>query len=272
MTSGVEYSLKYFVKNNILFLKSLFDYKFILPFATAVNFIGILAVIYFGYLFISGKLFKEKQEKHVTIISATCILVNWTIFTSFYEGGIDFPSSIRYYVVFVILLSIFALLLINRLKVFKKQPAYALVLSVAMFMVYNPVSVENQYTKTLTLPREYRFAVDFLEKVSKRNKNFLVITKRPGQYTVHSYGAVAFEYANSNESVTREFKNRLYENIYVIQDIEYKTGKPTKETLLNPRYKLKTMAESQNRGEYFTRISRVAGIEGGKPAKTMQPR
>lgn len=264
-TQKAAFSVSYFVKNNLIFLRTFFNYDFFLPYATFINFVGFLSLLYFGYLFLSAHIAREKYQRHSILITAACLFANWTMYTSYHMGKVDHASASRYYVVFCVLLSVLALIIANHFRIFRQKPVSILALSILMFMIYHPVSVEDRFSRTQTLPREYRFVMNFLKEESKKNRNFLVITKRPGQYTVHNYGAVNFNYANTNKSVVKDYNRHLYENIFVIQDIEYKTSKVTKGTRLNKKFVLEKLVESQNKSVWFTRISKVVSVHNRTP-------
>ena len=257
---GAAFSAYYFARNSIKFFKIFFDFNFFLPYAAIVNIIGLFSLIYFGYLFLSSRIAKEKHRMHLVIITSACIFVNWALFMSYYSGGmIDHPSASRWFAIACVILSLFAVILLNRIVKFNQRPAYAILLTLVMFMLYHPLSIGDRFSLAQTLPRQYRFVMDFLNKEARQGRNFLVIDNRPGQYTVHNYGAVNFDYANKNEGLLTELNNHLYRDIFVIQEIEYATMQPTKETALNEKYTLEPLAESQNEAKYFIRISKVGG-------------
>jgi len=260
-TTEKAFSIKYLVDNSAHFLRSFLDYRFFLPYAGIVNAVGFFALLYFGWRFIFRRLPGERRDRHLIVISAVCMLVMWVLYASFYNGTVDHPTCARYYAIFCISLSVLALLLMHHLAFFRKNALYALALCALMLVIYHPVSVQDRFSRTQLLPREYRFVMEFLKKADKEDKSFLVITDRPGQYTVHNFGAVNFDLANSDNSLYSELSNHLYEKIYVIQEILYATGKPTTGTELDSRYSLETLTESQHSDTCFTRISKVISIK-----------
>jgi len=265
-TKDAAFALKYLVKNSAVFLKNIFNFGFYLPYAAIINIIGLAALIYLGYLFIAGRLVKENKNKHFIIISAVCLFANWVLFASFYMGRPDHPSESRLFTIFCVLLSVLAAVLLNNIKSLKERAVPVLVFSMVLFALYHPVSVEDRFSRTQILPREYRFTVDFLKKESLKSKSFLIISDRPGQYAVWNYGAVNFDYANKNKSIAEGYRNHLYENIFVIQDIDYKMMKPKEGDRLNDEFVLEKVTESQNDSDRFTRISKVVSIMPGKPS------
>jgi len=260
-TDQVPFGFSYFIVNSAIFIKSLFDFKFFLPYATIVNLIGFLGLIYFIISYNSNKIRFQNYQKQLIYITSACVFLHWLLFISYYLGRVDHPSAARLFALFYIVFPIVALLFAHNFRYFKEKPIYILIFSIAMFMVYHPVSVQDRFSRSQILPREYRFTMDHLKKAEKLKRNFLVIANRPGQYTVWDYGAVNFPYANEVQSVKDAFNNHLYENIYAIQNIEYKTMQPTADTKLAKDFALETIAEMQNNMTYFTRISKVKSIK-----------
>lgn len=257
---GAAFTIKNFIGNNVIAFKTLFDYNFLLPYATIINFIGFLSLIYFVYLFFSSRLYRERRQRHLALISCACLSALWVVYLFYHNGEMNHPSNSRYFVIFCVLLSLLALTAASRFRFFRDNTVYFLMVSLLMFMLYHPLSVEDRFSRMQTLPRQYKYVMNFLTHESKKNKNFLVIADRPGQYTVHNYGAVNFNYANTEDSVSRKYKQHLFENIFVIQDIEYRTQEPSQNMRLDERYKLEVLSELQNKAGIFTRISKVSGI------------
>lgn len=255
------FSVNYFIKNSIDFFKNIVDYHFFLPYAAIVNAVGIAAIVYFAYKSLEGMYSKNSGKKHLIIISAPCLLMNFIFYTSCYAGLSNHPSLSRYFLPYTIVLSILAVTLMYSMDFLKKRPAYVVLFSIIMFILYHPVSMEDRFSRTQTLPREYRFVMHYLKQESLKNNNSLVVVAgRPGMYTVHNYGAVDFNSANNSDDLLSQFNNHLFKDIFVVQNIEYKTQKPAEGYELNKKYVLKTLAEGQIDGDVFVRISRVVPV------------
>jgi len=262
------FSLSYFSSNNLSFLKSLVEYKFFLPYATIVDFIGFIGLIYIVYRFIALRPEKERWQKHLITIVVLWLVATWTIFASYHTGRLDHPSSCRYYVTFFALLSVCAVYFVNRFEILRSKPVMGIILSVLIFVIYNGVSVGNKFTVGQIAVRKNNFIGDFLKRETAKTKNILVVVDRPGQLIVHNYGAVHFGYAKSNPGFIRGFKQHLVETVFIIQEIEYKTGKPIKGQDLDDKFVLETVAELQNTPSVFIRISKLVDIkESRAPAK-----
>jgi hypothetical protein len=255
------FSLKYLPQHAGEFLASLFDYRFFLPHASIVNSFALLAIFYFGFLYASGRLVEKKHNRDLISIGAVCMILYWVFLLSFIGGKVTHPSMGRYYMIFFVILSVVAAIYASRIKFFRNYPAYILVISAVMFLLYNPVSVEDRYSRTQVTPREFRVAAGFLERQGKKGRNILLITDRPNQYTVFNYGAVDFKYANRDQSLPREYNDHLYSDIFVLQKIEYLTQKPTVETQLSDRYILEKISETETDGSGFMRISKIISVK-----------
>lgn len=252
------FAARYFLKNSVDIYKSLLDFSFSLPYAAIVDFIGIIAVFFFINKFIEGIYPEEKGRRHLVIISASCVLVNFLSHCFYFQGWIWHASDARLFMAYTVVLSVLALMFMYSIDFLKKRPVYVLLFSIMMFFLYNPVSVEDRFSRTQTLPREYRFVLHYLKQEAVRtNNSFVVVTDRPGMYTVHNYGAVDFNNANSSNDLLDGFNNRLYGDIIVVQKIEYETQMPAKDNTLDKKYNLRPIAESQIDGTMFIRISRV---------------
>jgi len=256
-TGKPPFLISYFFRNNIEFFKSLVNFKFFLPYATIVNLIGFSALIYFGYLFVAKKIARTPFSRHLIYISSAALGLNWILLTSFRASNVTLPAAGRYFIIFCVVLTLLSIAFFNKFRIFRMKSAYILAFSIVIFLLYHRVSIEDRFSRTQTLPRKYRFVMNYLNEEAKKNKNFLVITNRPGHVVSHNYGAVNFQYANSNGSLIKSYKNHLFSNMFVVQDIRYSNGKATPGTHLRENYKLETLAESQITSTYFARISKV---------------
>lgn len=89
------------------------------------------------------------------------------------------------------------------------------------------------------------------------------MTTRPGQFTVHHYGAVSFHTANRptrTEELIGNYQHHLFTTMLVIQEIAYDSQHPTAETRLTDRFELEPVFELQYTAQLFLRISRVVAI------------
>ncbi len=255
------FSLNNLPQNISAFSASLFNYHFFFPHATIVNLFAVLSIFYFVYLYISGRLPKEKRAKDFLTIFILSVFVYWIFLVLFIAGEAVHPSTSRYFMIFFILFSVIAAVALSRIKIFKGNPIYALIMALAVFLLYHPVSVEDRYSRAQVTPREFRAFTEFLDNQAKKEKNILVIVDRPNQYTAFNYGAVGFNYANNDKGLPLEYNNHLYSDIFVMQKIDYSTQQPTAGTFLDSKYILEKITELETDVKGFIRISRVVAVK-----------
>ena len=242
------------IKNTELFFKNLIDFNHYLPYA---GFITIASIIIFIYLIVEilRKKVDLKNNGYFLFVLIAAVLAIALIYFSHFFGDYTHPSSAR---LFITLSIVFAFGPVA-LKIFKPQMLSGtalLIISMVCFLYYHPIAVEGRFINSLKGNRTTEHCINFLNKVNDRN--ILIIAERPGQFTALGYGAINFAYANKNEKqILKECYRHLSSKIVVLQEIEYGSQKPTKETDLNSDFKLNTLYEIQISATEFLRISEV---------------
>ena len=244
--------------NITLFFKYILQASGQLGYAGILDMAGILALVLLAIVFLCKR--KELLHKDgliLLICSATSLLALFIIVIS-YQGGInDHPLNGRFYIPILVTLSIAPVYLLAH--VFKNRQQWAscvLISSLAVFIFYHPVAVEDRLTNNLMIIREYRYLDNFLKK--NADKNTLIICGRPGQLIVSNYGSVSYNTANMESNIILgQMRNHLFSKIYVVQSIAYSNKEPFKDNALNSNYHLETEDELQMTGNYFFRISQV---------------
>ncbi len=246
------------IKNTGVFFKNLVDFNHYLPYA---GFITLASLIIFIYL--TAEIYRKKVDLknngYFLFVLIAAVFAIALIYFSHFFGDYTHPSSAR---LFITLSIVFALGPVA-LKIFKPQMLSGttlLIISMVCFLYYHPIAVEGRFVNSLKGNRTTGHCIDFLNKVNDRN--ILIITERPGQYTSLGYGAINFAYANKNEKqILKEGYRHLSSKIVVFQEIEYEGEKPTKETNLNPDFRLNTLYEIQISATEFLRISEVKTVD-----------
>ena len=237
-------------------LGHLLPYDGMLPYANVVNLAGLAALLFFLIRFLISKKRPTKSDLWFGLIFGLNLGLFYIIIASYYLGMPDQPTFARYYVILVTVLTMSALWFMNHVRVFRKKPLLVLAFTAVCFFTYHSSSMENRFSNRQYLVREYNFAMSFLKK--ETDKNFLLIHDRPGLFVVSDYGAITFTLANRNrEGTLLDFKRHFYRDIFVLQRIEYKTGQPEKDCVLDGTYKLETLTELQNGADFFFRLSKV---------------
>lgn len=113
-----------------------------------------------------------------------------------YFDHFDHPSSARFFLPYVILLSLAPALYAAVTRTL--SPGGLVALSLGMLILYHPVAMKNRFHNTLVQLREVRFVYQFLKEYDK--KDLLIIDDRPGQYSVLNHGAVNICHARNNRT------------------------------------------------------------------------
>lgn len=255
-SNGVPgFSLAHWADHIRLFFTTFLRFDYFLPYATIVNWIGAISLVFFVIHF-KEQSQNNKNSQLLFFISSLSFLLVTNILFAFHIGDLTHPVSSRYFVLLFILLSIFAVWGLQRLPFLGKNPILVLVLSIGFFILYQPVSIKNDFMNLLTITRMYRTELVFFKSLG--HKDILIIDDRPGQFTVHDYGSVNFDYANKEaHTVLKDFKEHLYRDIYAIQEIKLSTNEISKDTHLDPVYKLETVLEEKSAPDSLFRISKV---------------
>ena len=131
----------------------------------------------------------------------------------------------------------------------------ALVASVALFFMNIPSAAAGRFTNALVLTREAAQTWKFFERLG--DKRIFILCDRPGLYTIMNYGAGYISLADNDRSPLYELSRRLYQDIYVIQEIDANTRQPLPDFNVWRDVEMDTMQEFQNGDSSFVRISRV---------------
>ena len=248
-----------FVKYAPIFAKDFFSLHYDLPYATILNvtslFIGLVWVI----------LFLVKREKLLPVKYFPFALVvlffstsELAITLSHHFGLFNHPTQARLFLIFIGFMSLVPFLLKDILGFFPSK--FALLAGANFFLIYFPIAQENRFVNKLTIIRKTDWTYAFLD--SLKEKHPMVITDRPGIYSIRQMGAVDFETAKKNSKMIGEdLKNRLYSEIYVVEDVKIDNPK----SQLEGYFKMETVFERQNTGNEIVRISKV--LEVSPPAQ-----
>ena len=130
------------------------------------------------------------------------------------------------------------------------------VLAFAMlFVMHVPVASEARYVNALTLTRQATQVWSFFERLGE--KRILILSDRPGLFTIMDYGALDISTAAANLNPLYELSRHLYKDIYLVQQIDLTTGKPLPGFAVWPDVQTETMLEFQNTESESVRIARV---------------
>jgi len=206
-------------------------------------------------------LVKKAADRCAVRVAALCLTAYWVLYTSYWWGNVGHPSSIRFFALFAVALSVLAALGLSRIPLLQRRPWVAVLLASLMLALHHPTAVEDRFFRTQLSPRKYRSIMSFLGERTRRDMDFLVVTTRPGTLTVHEMGAVYFDRVREDARFREEFRDGLYGDVYVVQDILFETGLPSTKTSLPPGFVLRSLREFPNSGKRRVRISELVRIE-----------
>ncbi len=131
----------------------------------------------------------------------------------------------------------------------------ALLPCLVLFAMHVPAASEARFINSLILTRQAARTWDFFAKLG--NRNILIMTDRPGLYTIMDYGAVDISLANYSRDPLLELSRHLYDDIYLIQEVDLNSHKPLPGFDIWTDVAKETSLEFQNTDSTSIRIARL---------------
>ena len=157
-----------------------------LPYALLINWLIPLTIIGAVLFVVQGRWKALGRELQVWIGALVLgFIATQLIFLAHHLGVYNHPTQARFFLLLSLLGALSPAILSQFFpKVF--TGGRTLVLSFAMFLIYQPITLGNRFLNTLVLNRETRQNITFLESLP--TKNILFVSDRPGQYSAIGYG------------------------------------------------------------------------------------
>lgn len=240
-----------FKKHLPLFLEHFFaPLKEMVPYATVLNTSGFFIAL-FWVVFFMRKRFEFFHKKYLPLALVMCFFAfsQLVITLSHHFGVYHHPTQARLFLTFVSFLSLTPFLL----KSFMQVPSKLFLLAgLSFFAMYFPVAQGERYSKQLLLIRRTKWTYDFYEHL--QSKNILIITERPGNYTIRLYGAVSKEWALENASrIRNDLHHKRVDQVF----IEELVASENEASNLDEHFEMKTAFIRQNAIDQYVRISEV---------------
>jgi hypothetical protein len=124
-----------------------------------------------------------------------------------------------------------------------------------LFAMHVPVASEARFVNALILTRQAAQTWRFFETLA--DKRILVLSDRPGLFTIMDYGALDISTAVSDRGALLELSRHLYKDIYLVQEVDLATGQPLAGFAAWPDVETETVMEFQNTDSASVRIARV---------------
>lgn len=230
----------------------------------------ILAVVGCAMFFFSsarkiGKLTSSSPILRYLLLVAVLIGAETVISFSYMWGKSLHPSSCRLFIwldTLVAFAAAWALTWIGKQLAVsasaskEKTAAPATVLaSLALLAMHVPIASEARFTNSLILTRQAANTWRFFAGL--HNKNILILSDRPGLFTIMNYGALDISTAISDRSPLLELSRHLYDDVYLVQEVDLNTHDPLPVFNVWPDVPKETMLEFQNTDSVSVRIAKV---------------
>lgn len=273
--SGARFSLDNVRANLQEWASHSVDLSRTVPYATVLNEIslalGVVLVVWWAIRLARRRTSWSTSHTVVRVSVGLCAACYVGIVLSLFSGQFALPSSARLFVLYAIGLSLLPFYVMHVVPAVgsigrRLSPGGMVMASVVLLGVYHPVAIENRTINSQILVRKTAQLYEFFE--TRLRPNDVIIVDRPGQYTIYDHGAISFGYANDNvEPLTTSLRRRLFNEVYVVQDVEYATGRPVPGQELDTRFALVPVWEFQNSASEWVRVSTVDRQRLGSPSQ-----
>ena len=170
-------------------------------------------------------------------------------------GRAQYPSSARLVIPIDTFFSFAAAWILTR-SLERWRPFIPVLLAAAIFAMDLPGAPQSQMMNRLTQTRENATTWRFFARLP--DPRILIVTDRPNHFTIMNYGAMSFESARRDPYLFTALKRRLFQDVYVIQQIRLSTNEPLPGYEIWPDHQLEPVLEFQNDADVLVRVSRVA--------------
>lgn len=248
------FSISSLAANLTTFFNSLIDFEYYLPYAGLLSVLSILIFLYLAIKILSKKVELTNYGRYFLFVLTASVSISTIVYFAHFFGDYSHPFSARF---FITLSIVFALgpVALKILKPDLLSGKTVLLLSAVCFLFYHPIAVEGRFMNKLG-HKTNEHCRDFISRFD--DKNILILSGRPVEFTALGYGSVDFDYANSHkDNILKQARKRLFSRIIVCQEIKYESKQPTERTFLRPDYVLKTLYEIQTSETELLRISEV---------------
>jgi hypothetical protein len=132
----------------------------------------------------------------------------------------------------------------------------AVLLAVALLVLGLPIASQARMMNRLTQTRENALTWRFFERLN--DERVLVVTDRPNHFTILNLGAMNFAAARGDAHLITAWSRRLFQDVYVIQQVRLSTQTPLPGFEIWPERTLEPVLEFQNDADVLVRVSRLA--------------
>lgn len=205
------------------------------------------------------------STRQVALLVSALFALESAICFSYFWGKSLHPASCRLYIwldTFVAFAAAWPLTLAGKklampvhwLQRTSDAPVTLLVCAL-LFMMHVPAAIEARFVNVMLVTREAAENWRFFARLGE--KRILILTDRPGLYTIMDYGATDISTADSNRGLLFELSRALYRDVYMIQEVSLDTHQPLAGFDTWRDVEKQTVHEFQNTESTMIRISRI---------------
>jgi hypothetical protein len=170
-------------------------------------------------------------------------------------GRAQYPTAARLVIPIDLFFSFAAAWVVVR-SLLRFRPFVTVLLAATAFVAQVSVASQHRMFNRMTQTRESAATWRYFERLQE--PRILIVTDRPNHFTIMDYGAMSFEAARRDPYLLTAFARRLFQDVYVIQQIKLSTKEPLPGYELWPDRKLDPVLEFQNDANVLVRVSRLA--------------
>ena len=197
----------------------------------------------------------KAAELRFAIFVAVWMSLQAVIVFAYVWGRAQYPSSARLVIPIDTFFSFASAWLLTR-ALQRWRPFLPVLIATAIFVMQLPGAPQSHMMNRLTQTRENATTWRFFESLP--DQRILIVTDRPNHFTIMNYGAMSFESAKRDPHLFTALERRLFQDVYVIQQIKLSTNEPFSGYEIWPNRKLEPVLEFQNDADVLVRVSRVA--------------
>jgi 4-amino-4-deoxy-L-arabinose transferase-like glycosyltransferase len=206
----------------------------------------------------------QRDHVHLAVLVAALAGFETILCFSYMFGQTSQPASARLFIWLDTLFAFLAAWLVARLvsraaanpvTQGRSAPVAGVMACAALLAMYIPVASEARFINALILTRQAAETWAFFDKLGE--KRILVLTDRPGLFTIMDYGALDISLATADRNCLFELSRHLYKDIYLVQEMDLDTKQPLSGFAAWPDVATETEVEFQNTDSSYVRVSRV---------------
>ena len=255
---AIVFSFSHFIENARDYFKPILaPFDFHPPHSAIVIGVGVVgSLLWLRWLDgrIRSRDWKTPKFQFATMV-AVWMVVQLVIVFSYVWGRAQHPAASRLVIAIDTFFSFPAAWMLT-VALRRFRPFVVMIVAAALFAVYLPVASEYRILNELTLTREAATTWRFFE--SLHENRIMVVSDRPGLYTIMNYGATDFESAKADPSFLPSLDRHLFFDMYLVQQIDLSTNRPVPQHEIWTERARTPMIEFQNDANSTVRISRLA--------------